>query len=44
MPGYKPLRFTHTGPVEEKGLCGCKHNKIDSGPFCDGSHKTLLDW
>jgi CDGSH-type Zn-finger protein len=28
-------------PDEEQkvSLCGCKHNKPEKGPFCDGSHK-----
>jgi CDGSH-type Zn-finger protein len=43
MPGFKPLKFAHTDPDMEKGLCGCKKNKDESGPFCDGSHK-LIDW
>lgn len=44
---YKPLKFTFEGedenPDEEQkvGLCGCKHNKPESGAFCDGSHKNV---
>lgn len=43
MPGYKPLKFTYEGEDKIKGLCGCKYNKIEKGPFCDGQHKKL-DW
>ena len=43
------MRFTYEGPTDEgtdtkdRYLCGCKHNKVSSGPFCDGSHKKI-DW
>lgn len=44
---YKPLKFVFEGedenPDEEQkvSLCGCKHNKTDKGPYCDGSHKNI---
>jgi CDGSH-type Zn-finger protein len=41
MPGYKPLKFTHTEEDKVRGLCGCKMNSVEKGPFCDGSHKTI---
>ena len=25
----------------KKGICACKVNKFESGPYCDGSHKRL---
>lgn len=44
---YKPLKFTHEGEDEERYICGCKQNKVESGVFCDGTHKQLpekVDW
>ena len=44
---YKPLKFTHEGADEERYICGCKQNKVESGVFCDGTHKSLpekVDW
>jgi CDGSH-type Zn-finger protein len=47
---FKPLKFVFEGDkesaeeVETKSLCGCKHNKVESGAFCDGSHKNLPEW
>ena len=36
---YKPLKFTYQG--EKRAICGCKVNKFEMGPFCDGSHSKL---
>ena len=41
--GYKPLKYTHEGEDQERYLCGCKQNKVESGVFCDGTHKTI-EW
>lgn len=38
---YKPLKFTHEKEDGEYSVCGCKHNNVSSGAFCDGSHKNL---
>ena len=44
---FKPLAFTYEGEEGQEGeefekkLCGCKHNKPESGAFCDGSHKNV---
>lgn len=38
---YAPKPFTYDKPTGEAYLCGCKHNKAESGPYCDGSHKNI---
>ena len=46
MPGYKPLKFVYDGPTRKKGLCGCKRNAVNYGPWCDNAHKDpkITDW
>jgi len=39
-PEFMPLKFTYTEDSRIRGLCGCKHNKVTSGPYCDQSHDT----
>ena len=39
---FKPLKFV--AEKEEAYLCGCKRNKVESGPNCDGSHTKIVDW
>ena len=41
MGDYKPLKFVWDGPKQTVGLCGCKLNKDESGPRCDGSHRKI---
>ncbi len=42
--GLKPRVYTHEGETTADGyLCGCKNNKAESGPKCDGSH-AAVDW
>lgn len=47
---FRPLQFVFEGDaenpdeIEKKSLCGCKHNKVESGAFCDGSHKNVPEW
>jgi CDGSH-type Zn-finger protein len=44
------LKFVFEGDAEnpdeiqKASLCGCKHNKPEKGPYCDGSHKNLAEW
>ncbi|CDW73374.1 glutamate synthase [Stylonychia lemnae] len=40
---YVPKAFQYDKPTGESYLCGCKHNKKESGPYCDGTHKNL-EW
>ena len=40
---FGPKAFKHEKETGDAYLCGCKQNKPESGPNCDGSH-TKVDW
>ncbi len=40
---FTPKEFVHEKESGDAYLCGCKHNKPESGPYCDGNHKQI-DW
>lgn len=40
---FRPLIFTAERDMPKAKLCGCKYNKVKSGPFCDKLHKKI-DW
>ena len=40
---FNPRQFKYEKETGEAYLCGCKHNKVESGPYCDNSH-AQVDW
>lgn len=41
--GMKALKFSVEREQTLWYLCGCKHNRPEAGPYCDGSHVSL-EW
>jgi len=39
--GFSPLEFKVDREQSMWYLCGCKRNRPEAGPFCDGSHINI---
>ncbi|CDW72141.1 glutamate synthase [Stylonychia lemnae] len=42
--GYKPLKVDIIKDQSNFLWCGCKRNRKEAGPNCDGNHTRIDDW